>query len=224
MDSVRRLLTNERCADSRTKDGGDIYIKKLLPVAESLSSKYGLAAVNRFQVLPRYSSRQIGNLVPSDIERLIREIEGLAKKVAEGGSESARKRIVEDLGSLSSAKLSSAAPAADFIMRAGTIARLSESFGDKVCEQAAIEDLFSMLRQTEVKRHEPAAWLVAVRYALNLSKSPRPELSRAVIQNWRAVSADREMQAYWEIDRQFGLLSGYAENTGSHVGALFAKF
>jgi hypothetical protein len=108
-------------------------------------------------------------------------------------------------------------------MRSGEVARFSELLKDTACERAALQDLFEMLRRTDVKMHQPTAWLFAVRFALNLSKSPNPECAQTVIGHWRAASADPEMQAYWEIDKRFGVLHGYTANAAHYTGYLFAK-
>jgi len=95
---------------------------------------------------------------------------------------------------------------------------------DELCQQAAIDGLISLLGRPEVKRHSPAAWLLGVRYLLNLSKHPNSSVSRTVLSRWKTLSGDPELTAYLDGDECFGLLTHYEPRSASRVGSIMAGF
>jgi hypothetical protein len=120
--------------------------------------------------------------------------------------------------------VSTKVPAAEGFMRMSGTADWTEAVADGPCEKAGVEDLYDMLRRFNVKRQYPVLWLMTVRSALNLSKSPNAALSLQVLKKWPSALEDREMHGYLEVDRRFGVLSQYEPHSGSRVGAIMARF
>jgi hypothetical protein len=225
VDSVQRLLMEERCADARTAEGrGDLILNKLVPTANVLAVRYKLSALHAENVAPRYSKATTGNLIPPGIEESARRLNILVSKVNEGGTTALKRRFAENLTVFSGARLSPVVPAADFFMRASGVYTWGDTVRDESCQQGAVNALSGLLRQVEIKKRFPAAWLMAVRYMLNLSKSPIASVSRHVRSWWETVSDDRELQIYLAYDKQLLIRSYYEPQAASRIGALMAPF
>jgi hypothetical protein len=96
-------------------------------------------------------------LLPPGLQEDAQRIGGLLTKLEEGGSPDVRSRALRDMHAFSSVSLSPVVPAVDFFMRASGIAMWTNKTKDDPCWQAGVEELFSMLRRSDVKKRQPAA-------------------------------------------------------------------
>lgn len=210
-------LKRRRCGDVRTPEGEDFAIKYTLARIVNLSKNLGLAAVDSEALKKgfQYSTEVYKPSETGDPEPVIADLSALTAKVELGGNDGAREQLIVALqryGARDKELLTKDLNHSDAVYRLVSQALMEFDIATKVndsrTENVAIGLFFDDVNSERLRTAEPTAWVMCMRFALNLLKHPSPSVS-AYAREQLARSNSPAVAVYRTINESLGLVPTY---------------